>query len=178
MEEEIYEMSDNSLGPTGWLELKSAKTGFNKKYPIPGTTMNYKCNTGFYLADQTNPIQELTCQASRKVDFTNVNMCTREFSIQVISCTYLSNFKLWSAKRILIWTVQEAVMCGTQIIGMTRQSNTPVPMDNPLKTKTKESCMATAHFKAETRRRFFGGLTRPGNFQIALVRESVCTSWA
>ena len=80
MEDEIYEMSDNSLGPTGWLELQSAGTGFNKKYRIPGTTMKYKCNTGFYQADQTNPMQELTCQASRKVDFTTVNMCTREFS--------------------------------------------------------------------------------------------------
>ena len=78
MEDEIYEMSDNSLGPTGWLELQSAATGFYKKYRIPGTTMKYKCNEGFYLADQTNPMQELTCQASRKVDFTNVNMCTRE----------------------------------------------------------------------------------------------------
>ena len=78
LEDKIYEMSDNSLGPTGWLEIQGALAGFNKNYRIPGTTMKYKCNTGFYLADQTNPIQELTCQASRKVDFTNVNMCTRE----------------------------------------------------------------------------------------------------
>ena len=103
MEDEIYEMSDNSLGPTGWLELQSAGTGFAKKYRIPGTMMKYKCNTGFYLADQTNPMQELTCQASRKVDFTTVNMCTREFSSHEymrISSTLL--FQLWSAKRIQI----------------------------------------------------------------------------
>ena len=86
---------------------------------------------------------------------------------------YSYHFQLWNAKRILMWRAQEAATSGTQTIGMTPRSSTPVHMDKPLKAKTKESCMETVLFKVETQRRFFGGSTPPANFQIALVRKNV-----
>ena len=78
LEDRIYSMADSSQGPTGWLELKSPNTGFDRKYRIPGTSMKYKCSRGFDLANDTNPEQVLTCQASRLVDLSNVAQCKGE----------------------------------------------------------------------------------------------------
>jgi hypothetical protein len=99
MEDRIYEMADNTLtGTPGWLQLKWAKTGFSKSYRIPGTTYKYKCSTGYYLADKTNPLQELTCEASRRVDFSNVNKCQRELSQDIYLYKYKTfHFQRWSA---------------------------------------------------------------------------------
>ena len=88
MEDKIYEMSNNTLGPEGWLELKHASTGFNKKYRVPGTTMKYKCSTGYDLEDESNPYQEVTCQASRKVDFSNIKPCKRKFHLVSVIILY------------------------------------------------------------------------------------------
>ena len=77
MTSQIPSVVDNSLGASGWLELKSADVG-DLRYIIPGTTMNYKCNDGFSLPDGTNPDQKLHCQGNRKVNYGQLLPCERK----------------------------------------------------------------------------------------------------
>ena len=77
LEDEIYSLSNNTLA-TGYMDIQTAPTGFDKAYRIPGAQMNYKCSSGFGLPTGDNPEQILKCPGSRKIDRTQVTLCERK----------------------------------------------------------------------------------------------------
>ena len=74
LKSKLTEFADSSLIP-GWLELKSALTGFSVDQRVAGTQYNYRCSEGFELPDHSNPDQVLTCQGTRAVDTSAVSSC-------------------------------------------------------------------------------------------------------
>ena len=53
-----------------------------------------RCSAGFYLYSiKDNPLQNLTCQGSRKVDFDSVitELCVREYQPLSFSCNILNS---------------------------------------------------------------------------------------
>ena len=69
-----------------------------------------------------------------------------------------------------IYPAQGVHPSGTATIGTTPRSSILVPMDKRLTAKIRGCSMETVPFKVVTLRRFIGGTTHLGNFQIALVR--------
>ena len=69
-----------------------------------------------------------------------------------------------------IYPAQEVHLSGTATIGTTPRSSILVPMDKRLTAKIRGCSMETVPFKVVTLKRFIGGTTHLGNFQIALVR--------
>ena len=75
---------DNSLGLSGgYLELVGAEAGFDQKYRIPGTSVNYQCSQGFDTGSGNNPVQTLTCTAGRKVDLSGLLQCRRKWLVHI-----------------------------------------------------------------------------------------------
>ena len=49
-------------------------------YRIPGTEYKYKCGPGFELPDHTNPIRNIRCQGSRKIETSEITeICIRKY---------------------------------------------------------------------------------------------------
>ena len=69
-----------------------------------------------------------------------------------------------------IYPAQGVHPSGTATIGTTPRSSILVPMDKRLTAKIRGCSMETVPFKVVTLKRFIGGTTHLGNFQIALVR--------
>ena len=61
---------------------------------IPGTSFNYKCSTGFGVADESNPDQVLSCTANFKVEGLDaIQICEGKTRKDKKLCaTYLSYF--------------------------------------------------------------------------------------
>ena len=79
LEDQITALADTSLAQ-GWLGLEAADTGSFSAHRIPGTAFKYRCSTGFEVSTDSNPEQVLVCHGSRRVDFSQVQSCSRKFS--------------------------------------------------------------------------------------------------
>ena len=73
----LHQFADNTKA-SGWLQISGAGAESNLNYRIPGTEFKYKCSSGFYLPDKTNPDQILQCQGNRLVDTSAVVSCIRK----------------------------------------------------------------------------------------------------
>ena len=78
MESKLYQFADNSQA-SGWLHLMRGGADSHTSHRIPGTEFEYKCSSGFYLDNKTNPDQSLFCQGNMLVDTTSVASCIRKF---------------------------------------------------------------------------------------------------
>ena len=78
MTEEIPSLANNTQATGGHMQLVGAFDGFNESIRVPGARLRYQCSHGFGIEDGTNPIQELQCLGSRRIDRTQVTLCERK----------------------------------------------------------------------------------------------------
>ena len=82
LEDKLHEFGTDS--PGGWLEISEAGTESDLSFRIPGTEFKYKCSSGYYQADKSNPDQILQCQGNMLVDTSAVVSCIRKYLILII----------------------------------------------------------------------------------------------
>ena len=76
LEDKLHEFGTDS--PGGWLEISEAGAESDLSFRIPGTEFKYKCSSGYYQADKSNPDQILQCQGNMLVDTSAVVSCIRK----------------------------------------------------------------------------------------------------
>ena len=78
LEDRLPQFADNAIA-SGSLEISGPGAESNMNYRIPGTEFKYKCSSGYYLPNQTNPDQILQCQGNRLVDTSFITNCVRKY---------------------------------------------------------------------------------------------------
>ena len=77
LENNLAQFADNTRA-SGSLQISGPGAESNANYRIPGTEFKYKCSSGYYLPDKTNPDQMLQCQGNRLVDTSHITNCIRK----------------------------------------------------------------------------------------------------